>query len=47
MIKSIDWQMVAFVSASLLQEYAPHFHIPKMYYWDIRKKRTADDDKVA
>jgi hypothetical protein len=45
MFKIIDWQLVAFVAGSLLQEYTPHLHIPKIYYWDTRTKKTDEEDK--
>lgn len=33
-MKQLDWQMVAFVGLSLLQDFFPYHHIPKVYYWD-------------
>jgi hypothetical protein len=36
MIKGIDWNMVAFVGVSLLQEYLIYIQIPKVYYWNVQ-----------
>ncbi|MEC2071850.1 MULTISPECIES: hypothetical protein [Alkalihalophilus] len=46
MLKGIDLQMVAFVGASLLLEYVPFFHIPKLYYFTPKTDKE-DDDRAA
>ncbi|MDT8862985.1 hypothetical protein N0O92_22720 [Alkalihalobacillus sp. MEB130] len=39
MLKVIDWQMIAFVGGSLLQEYLRFPHVPRMYYFQEDKRR--------
>lgn len=47
MLKQIDWQMIAFIAGSLIQDFGPHIHFPKIYYWDARIRNVNNDDKVA
>lgn len=34
-MKTIDWQMVAFVGMTLLQDYWCYFRLPRVYYWHV------------
>ncbi|ARK31811.1 hypothetical protein [Halalkalibacter krulwichiae] len=47
MIKGIDWQMVAFIGGSLLQEYLRFQHLPRIHYFDEDTKAEDDDDRAA
>ncbi|WP_332698058.1 hypothetical protein [Halalkalibacter lacteus] len=44
MLKGVDWQMIAFVGGSLLQEYLRFTHLPRIYYF---KEEDDEDDRVA
>lgn len=33
-LKSIDWQMVSFVTVTLFNEYLIHVRLPRVYYWN-------------
>ncbi|MFC0562072.1 hypothetical protein [Halalkalibacter alkalisediminis] len=47
MLKAIDWQMVAFVGGSLLQEYLRFQHLPRVYYFVEKNQKDEDDDDRA
>lgn len=40
MFKQIDWQMIAFVGLSLLNDYWTNYHLPRIYYWDVNDKNN-------
>lgn len=42
MMKGINWQMMAFVGVSLLQDYLAYLHLPKVYYWDQQNFNNDD-----
>jgi hypothetical protein len=44
MLKGIDWQMIAFIGGSLLQEFLRFTHLPRIYYF---VEDEEDDDRVA
>lgn len=49
-MKHLDWQLIMFVGGTLIQEYWIHWGLPKVYYWEVRKKELTnedDDKKVA
>ncbi|WP_162831753.1 hypothetical protein [Halalkalibacter akibai] len=47
MLKGIDWQMVAFIGGSLLQEYLRFQQLPRVYYFVEEKTEDDDDDRAA
>ncbi|WP_332633850.1 hypothetical protein [Halalkalibacter flavus] len=47
MLKGVDWQMIAFVGGSLLQEYLRFSHLPRIYYFLEKKEDEEEDDRVA
>ncbi|WP_227936509.1 hypothetical protein [Alkalihalobacillus deserti] len=47
MLKAIDWQMVAFVGGSLLQEYLRFQHLPRIHYFEEKQVDEDDDDRAA
>ncbi|WP_180994264.1 hypothetical protein [Bacillus sp. Marseille-P3661] len=45
MFKHIDWQMLSFITASLLQEQWFHsLYVPKVYYYDIKYARNSKNN---
>jgi hypothetical protein len=44
-MKHIDWQMVYFVSVTLLKEYWCYIGLPRVYYWSINNYE--DNNKAA
>jgi hypothetical protein len=36
-IKSLDWQMISFVTVTLVNEYLINIHLPKIYYWHAER----------
>ncbi|WP_269528347.1 hypothetical protein [Anoxybacteroides tepidamans] len=36
-MRQIDWQMMAFVGITLLQEYWCYFGLPRIYYWQANE----------
>ncbi len=46
MVKGIDLQMVAFVGASLLQDYLSFISLPRIYYFS-EDGQDETDDRVA
>lgn len=36
-MKEMDWQMLIFVSASLIHDYWIFWGLPRIYYWNTRK----------
>lgn len=47
MLKGIDWQMIAFVGGSLLQEYIRFQNLPRIYYFEEKPLDEEDDDRAA
>ncbi len=35
-MNNIDWQMIMFVSTSLVHDYWIYWGLPRVYYWDIK-----------
>lgn len=49
LLKGIDWQMVGFVSVTLLQEYITCHRLPQVYYWkqEVMVDIKDDNKKIA
>ncbi|WP_202595378.1 hypothetical protein [Halalkalibacter okhensis] len=47
MLKGVDWQMIAFVGGSLLQDYFRFPYVPRIYYFLEKKEDDEEDDRVA
>jgi len=44
-MKTIDWQMIYFVSVSLIKEYWYLIGLPRVYYWEVKKKYNNFDEE--
>jgi hypothetical protein len=46
-MKVIDWQMLYFVGMTLIKEYWYFWGLPRVYYWELKKQYTDEDDNKA
>lgn len=37
-MKQLEWQLILFVGSSLIHEYWIYWGLPKVYYWDAKRK---------
>jgi len=44
-MKTVDWQMIYFVSVSLITEYWYLIGLPRVYYWEAKKKYNNFDEE--
>ncbi|WP_179298903.1 hypothetical protein [Evansella halocellulosilytica] len=45
-MKLIDWQMLSFVSVTILHDYWIYSKLPRIYFWDHRGNRKPPDEKI-
>jgi hypothetical protein len=46
-MKQLDWQLVCFFGASVIQEIWLYVGLPRIYYWHLTKSQIDDDKKSA
>ncbi|WP_443257759.1 hypothetical protein [Virgibacillus sp. L01] len=45
-MRNLDWQMMLFVGSSLLHDYWIYWGLPRVYYWDIKRKNLQSSTNV-
>ncbi|MFB4169137.1 hypothetical protein [Virgibacillus sp. JSM 102003] len=45
-MRHLDWQMMLFIGSSLLHDYWVYFGLPRVYYWDVKRRHLHSPSNV-
>ncbi|MFZ3588821.1 hypothetical protein ACOI1C_05955 [Bacillus sp. DJP31] len=46
-MRQLDWQLLCFISASVIQDLWLYVGMPQIYYWEVKSQIEDDNRKSA